>query len=117
MAEQAGENPIVRWLGILTGIVLGLAALIAAIQHFAKVVRPEPEKPAPVLAPTDSPPIKGSGHTVNDVCDAQRQSYATQYPDFEISIDQSIQPSSDKDLLGTVTYVFHCHFTATRKSK
>lgn len=111
------KNPVVKYLGIATAIIVALTALIVAIQHFSEAVRPEPEKPLPVLASTDVGNIKGSGHTVLTECEKQRQLYAVQNPDFNISIDENVQPSADKDILGTVTYTFHCHFIAKRKSK
>jgi hypothetical protein len=111
------KNPVLKLLGIATATIVALTALIAAIKHFTDAVKPEPEKPLPVLASTDVGNIKGSGHTVLTECEKQRQLYAVQNPDFNISIDQNVQPSSDKDILGTVTYTFHCRFIATRKTK
>jgi hypothetical protein len=106
------NNPIVKWLGLAAAIVGGVTALVIAIQHFEEAVKPAP---FPQLAATDVGNITGSGHTVMDECEKQRQIYALQNPNFDIAIDQSIQPSSNRDILGAVTYTFHCHFIPTRK--
>lgn len=114
--DQDTKGGLAGWLGKITAVIVAVGALIAAVQYLWGLLTPAPP-PIPTLAPTDVANIKGSGNTVVNECEPQRQAYAAQHPDFDISIDQNVQPSSTKDILGQVTYTFHCHFNATRKAK
>jgi hypothetical protein len=68
----------------------------------------------PKLAPYDSPRV-GGGHTQAEYCEPKAEAYRPQYPDYEIHWKAS--EASDKDLIGHVTYVYHCEFFATPKPR
>lgn len=112
---KAPMNPVVKWLGIATAIVVALAALLKGCKELADAYDLWKAKPVPTFPQYDSPEV-GGGQTADTMCAGQRASYASANPDFDITIKE-IPATINKDWKGHVTYIFHCQFIATPKSK
>jgi hypothetical protein len=109
---------VVRWLGIATTVIGAVTALLLAVGKFGDAVY-APCKSFPslpwcstgtlVLAPYDSPTTDG-GHSQREYCEPRAESYRAQHPNFTITWRGS--EANHKDMLGHVTYNYHCEFIA-----
>ena len=102
------KNGLFVTMALAAAGALGLAVLTANFSKLGKGVK----EAQPVLAGYDSPKM-GGGHTEEEQCRPLRDKYASDYPNFNITVSSS--QDSDKDMLGHVTYHYHCQYSATPK--
>jgi hypothetical protein len=117
-------NQIVRWLGIATTIIGAVTALLLAVGKFGDAVyapcKPLPALPwcsaraALALAPLDSGTTDG-GHNPGQYCEPRAAAYRTQHPNYTIAWVGS--ETNHKDMLGHVTYNYHCEFVAAPNAR
>jgi hypothetical protein len=116
---QQSVNWLIQWVGIATTLIGAIAALLLAIGKFGDAAyapcRPFPSLPwctanPPKLAALDAGPV-GGGHNQGEYCEPRAAAYRSQFPNYTISWKGS--ETSNKDLLGHVTYRYHCEFIAT----
>ncbi|MGX7703831.1 hypothetical protein [Methylobacterium sp. Gmos1] len=116
-SDQKPTNPVVKWLGIATAVVLGAAGLIEGLKKLddAYELWTPKLKPVPTFPRFYSKRVPG-GHTADEFCKPQRDVYAQQNPDFDITYIVLPTPA-DFDFFRHATYVFQCEFVAKQKSK
>ena len=115
---------LIHWIGIAAALLGALTALLVALGKFGEAAyatcNPFPSIPwcvdlaPPKLAAYDSPEVDG-GHTQAEYCEPVAVKYRSQFPDFDIQWQAS--EGSHKDLLGHVTYTYHCEFSAVPKAR
>lgn len=106
-----------RWFGIVTAVVIGAAGLIEAVKKLddAYELWMPRAKSVPKFPKYYSNEVDG-GHTADEFCKPQRDAYALQNPDFDITYVVLPTPAR-KTTFGHAKYIFQCEFVANRKAK
>lgn len=113
-----------KWLGIAVALVGGVALIVVGVGNVWEggnklctvigLCTPSARKPTPPILPNlDIGPVDG-GHTTDEYCKPRLAAYEKQYPNFNIAMTE-LPYETHKDLVGHVTYKFHCAFAATPK--
>jgi hypothetical protein len=126
IAAQKGwprwANRLIVWIGVPTGILLGLVGLFGAVEQFGGYAKQGCEaigvcptaKPTPPVIPNYSSPWVDGGHSAKEYCEPLAEHYREIYPAFNISW-RDLGEGRDKVGLGHAIYRYNCGFEATAK--
>jgi hypothetical protein len=101
-----------------TGRLMPLSAAVGGLVTAAALLIPLLFQAGPRTAPQLAPFVSdwlGGGHSPDEICTPPKQQYEKQYPEYNIDV-RSFEANS-KNILGHVTYQYHCLFTATPRAR